>query len=362
MGMISANSPISDIAEHHRVALYPSFGRLADDGQSWKLNIHGVVLEPREINLRKRILLRLLKRVMNADPSHFDSELFRRRIDCFIQAGGPGCQIAVRIGDRCFLLPKRTKRNGHFSGTLRLSRHDVDRLRADGAVDGNWLQLALIAPGTEERQILGRCLLLEPTGTSVVSDIDDTIKHTDVASRRSLLANTFLHEFRSIDGMSNLYRQWADQGAVFHYVSSSPWQLFDPLSELCETAGFPCGTMHLRMFRLRDHMLRRMLLIRRKGKGAVIRSLFRSFPNRRFVLVGDSGERDPEIYATLARKFPQQIERILIRQLPFRKLDGERMLRLLRRVPTDRWQLFHDPSEIPSDSVAIDSAVPRVLV
>jgi phosphatidate phosphatase APP1 len=180
----------------------------------------------------------------------------------------------------------------------------------------------------------------------IISDIDDTIKHTEVTSRRRLLINTFLNHFQSIRGMSEAYQQWAGRGAVFHYVSSSPWQLFDHLHEFSQAVGFPDGSVHLRAFRLRDHMLRRMLLIRRRGKATVIRSLLSTFPDRRFLLVGDSGELDPEIYAKAARRFPQQVSRIVIRELPQRPLRGERQDRLMRQVPEEKWHLFHDAEEL----------------
>ena len=56
-------------------------------------------------------------------------------------------------------------------------------------------------------------------------------------------------------------------------------------------------------------------MLRRSGKLSVIRALFKTFPQRRFLLVGDSGEHDPEIYGAMARRFPQQVAGIFIRQL-----------------------------------------------
>jgi phosphatidate phosphatase APP1 len=74
-------------------------------------------------------------------------------------------------------------------------------------------------------------------GLSIVSDIDDTIKVTHVpAGKKTILRNTFLNEFQAAAGMRDRYQQMiADAGAAadvcFHYVSGSPWQLFDVLSE-----------------------------------------------------------------------------------------------------------------------------------
>jgi len=63
-------------------------------------------------------------------------------------------------------------------------------------------------------------------GVSIISDIDDTIKISNVVNKRSLLKNTFYNYFKPVDGMNELYQKWSEQNCQFHYVSSSPWQLY----------------------------------------------------------------------------------------------------------------------------------------
>ncbi len=62
-------------------------------------------------------------------------------------------------------------------------------------------------------------------GISVISDIDDTIKISNVLSKRLLLKHTFYTYFKPVEGMSDLYQKWSEQKCQFHYVSASPWQL-----------------------------------------------------------------------------------------------------------------------------------------
>ena len=173
--------------------------------------------------------------------------------------------------------------------------------------------------------------LAERSGISVITDIDDTIKLTEVNSRRRMLQRTFAEPFASIEGMAQVYRRWADQGALFHYVSSSPWQIYDAVNQFLIENEFPLGSMHLKWFRLRDELFKRWQILRRKSKAGVIRALIRRMPERSFVLVGDSGERDPEIYAKLASKYPTQITRICIRQIEANPLDSDRLNKLYRR-------------------------------
>ena len=113
--------------------------------------------------------------------------------------------------------------------------------------DGHrWLEFWAVTRSRDKRQFSGRVQLLEPTGFSVVSDIDDTIKVSQVLDKGELLANTFIRPYREVTGMATQYRQWAKHGAAFHYVSSSPWQLFQPLMNFMETSGFPAGDFHLK--------------------------------------------------------------------------------------------------------------------
>jgi len=350
--MITNTKPVTNLRRGESVMFFPSYGRLADDGKTWKVNICGAVIEPENVSIHKRLLLRLLNRVLKASPEELDSEVFKQRIRAFAAATERGKRVAIRVGSKVYRLQKKSQRNGHFRGTLRLQAAEVERLTADGHLHDGCLRFEVFTPDDKGQKFTGCAHLLNPTGVSIISDVDDTIKLTEVTSRQALLANTFLRQFTAIDGMASLYQSWASQGARFHYVTSSPWQLYDPLAELCDSAGFPQGTFHLRTFRLRDHMLRRVLLIRRRGKGTVIKSLLKNFPQRRFILVGDSGEIDPELYGNVARKFPEQVESVLIRQLAARPLTTDRREKAFRRLPQDLCESFEHADEIAESRLA----------
>jgi phosphatidate phosphatase APP1 len=192
----------------------------------------------------------------------------------------------------------------------------------------------------------GTVYLAGRSGISVISDIDDTIKMTDVTSRSRMLARTFLEDFEPVEGMAQVFQYWSEQGGLFHYVSSSPWQIYRPLEEFLTSHAFPSGSMHLKWFRLRDEIFKRWRIIRRKSKAGVIATMIKRMPYRKFLLVGDSGERDPEIYAKLARRFPEQISGIYIRDLQERPIDGKRHDRLIKRLDSVPLTLFCEPIEI----------------
>lgn len=326
--MTSRTRTQTNLAAEDRVVLFPSLGHLSPDGEHWLVDVHGDVSAPAPMTLRKRLLLRLLQRAMRATPEDFAGEIFSERIARFVASDRAGRRIIMRVGNELHPLRKRTGRNGHFVAALRLTPRQVEAC-AENALVANESYLPTEVYGTD---VTGQAYLVPPQGLSIISDIDDTLKHSYVACKRTLLTNTFLRPFETIPGMAPLFREWWAAGAAFHYVSSSPWQLYQHLAEHLAAAGFPTGSFHLRNFRLRDHLLRRILLLRRSGKLSVIRRLLRRFPQRRFLLVGDSGEHDPEIYGAIARRYPQQVVGVLIRRLESRRDEGRRYARAFRGV------------------------------
>lgn len=328
-----------------RVLAFPALGRRVSE-LSWRVEVEGFVYQPGEVRLRKKILLRLLRRYMKVDPAEFTSPMFQERIEPFISGTEKGHCPTFNIGHGEKQAVRRTYRNGRFTGSVEVPDKDMGDTHSKSAGVALKLQVELGDQG--QRTAEAPAFLIPEVGVSLVSDIDDTIKVTNVRQRREMLVNTFLKPFTAVQGMASVYRRLADAEIAFHYVSSSPWQLYDSLSEMLEEADFPPGSVHLRNFRLRDHMLRRMFLLHRRGKGGVIRHLLEMYPKRKFLLVGDSGERDPKIYARLARQFPDQVLGILIRLL---EGSDEGPLRERFEEHTNVWskfRLFSTATELES--------------
>lgn len=347
--------PVSDLKPKHQATLFPSLGFFDEKKNSFRALIHGRVFIDGKIPFGTRILLKGLKRAMKATPEQVASETFQSRIDGFLAAPGKRRKIVLQIGAQHYRLRRRTRRNGAFYGTLRLPEaiaEDAKNAKLPHAIDMNLLRSQDAAGSIAPTD--GLIHFVPPKGLSVISDIDDTIKMTDAPNKKEMLANTFLRPFEVIEGMSELYCRWEKLGCAFHYVSSSPWQLYRPLSELCEQTGFPQGSMHLRYFRVRDQMFKRFRLVRRHSKVGIITGILKRLPRRRFVLVGDSGERDPEIYRFLAIKFPRQIAAILIREVDGKRMRSNRLEKLQEAVEHVREKtgtqlevrIFKDPSEI----------------
>lgn len=337
--------PVSNLKPNQQVALFPSLGFFDDRRQCWRLLAHGRVFSTEKIPLGTRILLRGLKRAMKATPEEIASDLFQERIGGFLTTPIPGRRIVLRVGDATYRLKRPTRRNGVFYGVIRVPQSELPV----SPHARHQIPIHLLRPGSVSETTttaVNQVHLVPTLGLSVISDIDDTIKATEATSRSEMLANTFLRPFEVVEGMSELYQAWHALGADFHYVSSSPWQLYQPLADLCHSRNFPAGSMHLRYFRMRDEMLRRWRPVRNNKKVGIIASILKWLPQRQFILIGDSGEKDPEVYRFLAKRFPRQVVAILIRNLQSRPLDTRRIRKLGSVSKHCEVQVFHEAHQI----------------
>lgn len=226
----------------------------------------------------------------------------------------------------------RTDRNGIIRGNLRIHRDSLSSEVNDELGD---VKLTLNA-SARRYSGSGMVNFMQPEGLSVVSDIDDTVKETEIpAGSQIVVRNTFFIEYSAAEGMADLYSNWSN--ASFHYVSGSPWQLYRSLSEFLfsEYAGFPKGTFHMKSARknvltigswrdLIEFVTNENLTFEQKLRQ--IDTLFRHFPDRDFILVGDSGEKDPDIYRTIMERYPDQVKEVIIRDVVNdRELNPERL-------------------------------------
>ncbi len=322
---------VSNLKPHQLVTMFPSLGYFDDQRGYWRLLVHGRVYTTETIPLGTRILLSGLKRAMRATPEEVASDVFQQRIGGFLTKPIARRQIVLQVEGQKYLLKRRSRGDGVFYGILKLTPTQLS-LPQPPSGGRNVVPLKLLRPPaageSNAKSVIANVHIVGQNGLSVISDIDDTIKLTEATSRRQMLANTFLRPFELVEGMAELYRDWHAQGADFHYVSSSPWQLYQSLAQLCSDGNFPAGSMHLRYFRMRDEMFRRWRPVRNNKKVGIIAAILKWLPQRRYVLVGDSGEKDPEIYRFLAKRFPNQVVAILIRNLQSRPLDARRLKKL----------------------------------
>ncbi|WP_437230539.1 phosphatidate phosphatase App1 family protein [Planctomicrobium sp. SH661] len=329
------------------VLFYRGCAHYSPAGHCWHLQIRGSIFSSSNGRFRKRALLHLFKRVVKPEKAVETRQRFLDRAHLFLQDTRKGKSVPIAIAERAFVLPE-TLPNGHFETTITVQAKELESTIQQDVHGRRFVQFCAHLPEDDQRLFAGEIELISPDGISVISDVDDTIKVTNVGNRKELLANTFTREFRSVQGMSNLYQQWAARGISFHYVSASPWPLYSPLVDWLDQDGFPVGTMHLRHMRLRDLPTDRKKETSFRTKLASIQTLLRQYPQRRFILCGDSGERDAELYGEVTRDFGPQISFVAIRDCSAdgHSISPAQVASRLSHLPSDRWTLFKDPAEL----------------
>lgn len=211
----------------------------------------------------------------------------------------------VRVSYRDALVETVTNREGHFQ--VRLEPREI-------AQHLLWHEVACEAPDHRATSI-GRVLLPAAAEFGVISDIDDTIVQTGATSLVTMIRSVINNAAARLpfEGVADLYRALhRDRNPIF-YVSSSPWNLYELLEDFMSIQAIPLGPMFLQDWGLdRDTFI---MDPHERHKLAQIQLLLEYYPDLRFVLIGDSGQKDPEIYLRVMQLHPQRVIAAFIRDV-----------------------------------------------
>ena len=275
-------------------------------GTKNRLYIRGRALEDETIDLAQKGILKLL---LNS-WKRFETDEIRYT------------PLTVRLpDDRCFEV--ETDVDGYY--LLDKKVEGLDRLvNPEGWVNFeiSFREEQLSRPILGENRFPGS-LMIPARGAAygVITDIDDTILHTGVTSylKWQVIANTVFKGVERripLQGAPELYhrlhrgRDGKSANPVF-YVSHSPWNLYRYLEFFLSNNRFPKGPI----------LLRSMASFWKRKKEDVpqkrheIENLFKTYPEMPFILIGDSGERDADIYLAIARQFPGRVLAIYLRSV-----------------------------------------------
>lgn len=316
-------------AEEERVTFYPTYGY--KKGDNWVIPMRVWVHEHHSLAKKlEKPIANVAASMGNLDREEISN--FRSRIQDFA-ADSESHEVVTfefdndpedqqyRVQDNHGSFP-RTDQNGLLEGVIKIPITKAKDLLSRQGSQNAWLTYHATS---KEHSGIGRAQLIETNGLSVVSDIDDTIKITEIpAGAKVVVRNTFFRNFMAAPNMAKIYQTW--NGASFHYVSGGPWQLYGPLSEFLysEQGGFPEGSFHMK--NVRKNLLSASSWKDLKEltsnenftfdqKISQISEIMQRFPERKFILVGDSGEKDPEVYREIKKKFGTQVQEIRIRDV-----------------------------------------------
>lgn len=178
-----------------------------------------------------------------------------------------------------------------------------------------------ISLNRETAKAVGQILTpLESAKFGIISDIDDTVMATNVMNRLKMLITTIAaneHTRIPFEGVAAFYRALqkgvnGNENNPIFYVSSSPWNLYGFLLEFFRKHEIPFGPLFLKDFGSHtifgggEHQTHKL---------ENITQILETFAHLPFVLIGDSGEQDPEIYSQIVKKYPNRIRAVYIRRI-----------------------------------------------
>lgn len=222
-----------------------------------------------------------------------------------------------------------TDEEGHFN------------LRIEASGDPGWQQfdIELIdAPVAFEPPVTAVADMLIPppdANFGVISDIDDTVLISQATNKLKALLLMALNNALTrlpFHGVAAFYqalqlgpqpppeRHASNLNPIF-YVSSSPWNLYEMLTDFFAAQDIPRGPIFLQDYGFNPEQL--LVATHSAHKKRHINHIINSFPHLKFVLIGDSGQKDPEIYREMVQAHPGRISAIYIRDVRDEARDAE---------------------------------------
>ena len=189
-----------------------------------------------------------------------------------------------------------------------------------------------VIPNQQEITARGQVMLLtRESQYGVISDVDDTIlisKATNALKKFRLMLFKNAHSRLPFEGVAAFYRalQKGVTGQFYNpifYVSSSEWNLYDLLVDFCFVRGIPKGPFLLQTLEEDWYKFWKSGGGTHTHKIDKIRHILTTYHDLRFILIGDSGQKDAEIYSKIVKEFPRRIAAIYIRDVSKEKRDKE---------------------------------------
>lgn len=260
---------------------------------------------------------------------------WRRLRDALLLAVTPRVPRArLRIHCGGAVQETETDSHGYFSLSMRLPPQQGTALWKEYLVE-------LIEPYSQQ-SVAGRgeILVAAPTARHViVSDIDDTVIFTGVSNKLMMLWRLFAQGGRErvpFPGIAALYQglyagKAGGECNPMIYVSRSPWSIYPALEEFFQYHDIPIGPV----LQLRDWGINWRHPYPRRDAGhkqALLERVLEVYPDLPLVLIGDSGQHDPELYLALTRDFPDRIGAIYIRDLQLSRERSEELADMQREL------------------------------
>jgi len=324
----------SPLKPDEELIFFPTSATL-NDNEEWEVPVHAWLYELDKNSLIRMISVEAVSEIlefMDVTEEQTKLPIFKERIKWFLVDNESNKRVNIKLSDQVHTSP-RSGLNGH-------SLFDISTKTGTA---GDWVKMPVQMPDGDNREFFAETQLIPRQGLSVISDIDDTLKPSNVLDKKALIQNVFFKDYHAVEGMPAFFQWLSNKGAYFHYLSSSPWQMYPLLNPLLEQY-YPKGTLNLRNFNPTNRSFFKFFGSSEVYKISKAMHIVSRYPGHQFILIGDSGEKDPEVYARIYREYPHNIKQILIRAVEGSNLHRKRFAEVFADVPDDKWKVFSEPS------------------
>lgn len=315
---------LSCVKAYESVTLYDSYAYFDENENVYKLNINAWIHQDKEFTPSFTLFKNSFEAIIGEGNSN--STIFVNRSLPFFTYSKSDKKLLIQLGSKQYSV-KASDDSGIINDEISLSKEEVESLKNEDGV----INYSLILDKSDSRYFEAKVFVPSRTKTAIISDIDDTIKVTEVYKGiQYLLINTFLKDAQVTNNTQALFQKLLQQyqGLSVHYVSGSPYQLYPTLKPFIKT-NYIEGSFHLKNLRFNPLSPNLYSFIEPNStyihKMKTITTLIENFPQKKFILIGDSGEKDIEVYGDILAKYPQSIETIYIRNVTNERLDNTRM-------------------------------------
>ncbi len=258
-------------------------------------------------------------RLRDNSPYHNRYHNFRQTVGRFRLRPMKHTSVEIEVdGQICAV---KTNRYGHFTCEFQ-NRHNAP----------GWYPYHIYWNGKGD-DFTGEYRQADEDGTGVISDIDDTVlvsHSTKMMRKLSLMLFKNAYTRKTIPFIKHWYQHIHDLNAKLHpedffYVSNSEWNLYDFLHDFFEINDLPKGVFFLQNLKkgFRDIVSTSKVNLHHKANS--INFLMRFYPSKPYILIGDNGQKDMEIYRQVCHRYPDRIKGVMIRKL-VRAADEHRFL------------------------------------
>ncbi len=188
--------------DKEEMILFPDVGfQSLDNDTTWKIMIHGWRYEGHKGRdwfgfITSQWIERIAKHLMDGDAiAYLNGSINHDRLKPFFVEDQSYDLISIKIGEKTHLL--RTDEYGQIYQQIEATNDVIQKLKQQQSDD----VIIYEAIGDHDDKAKGIIRLIEPRqGLFIISDIDDTIKISEVLDKVRLIANTFIHPFQPVPG------------------------------------------------------------------------------------------------------------------------------------------------------------------